>query len=383
MVAGDFKIKASPTQLFLNTSPVIPNVELVNVHPLIKRLFSKEMLTKAVNIPPAGRISHFLVNWQKLTLNQDILSVVKGYKIPFIKIPFQRKIPNFTKMNKKQIALVDLELKEMLKKGAIMRTQLAQGEFLSSLFLVGKKDGGYCPVINLKMLNQFIPFLHFKLEGLSQLKHIIQEGDWMCKLDLKDAYFSVPLDRNSRKFVRFQWNGTLYEFMCLCFGLGPAPRVFTKLLKLSLLRKINIRVIIYLDDMLILSHTIREAHMSRDTVIYLLQNLGFIINVKKSILHPCQKIEFLGMEIDSIKMTLSLTPEKVQKVVKTCQNLLRSHSTTLLELTRVVGLLSSTIQAVEPAKIQLRFLQQQQIVCLRKKMNYQSVITLNTKSRTE
>ena len=124
--------------MFLDTSPVIPNVELVNVHPLIKRSFSNGMLTKAVNIPPAGRISHFLVNWQKLTLNQDILSVVKGYKIPFTKIAFQRKIPSFTKMSKKQIALVDLELKEMLRrKGAIMRTQPAQEEFLSNLFFVG------------------------------------------------------------------------------------------------------------------------------------------------------------------------------------------------------------------------------------------------------
>ena len=77
-MAGDCKVKASPTQLFLDTSPVISNVELANVHLLIKRLFSKDMLTKAVNIPPAGRISHFLANWQKLTLNQDILSVVKG-----------------------------------------------------------------------------------------------------------------------------------------------------------------------------------------------------------------------------------------------------------------------------------------------------------------
>ena len=68
-VVGDFKVKASPTQLFLDTSLVIPNVELVNVHPLIKRLFSNEMLTKAVDIPLAGRINHFLVNWQKLTLN--------------------------------------------------------------------------------------------------------------------------------------------------------------------------------------------------------------------------------------------------------------------------------------------------------------------------
>ena len=90
----------------------------------------------------------------------------------------------------------------------------------------------------------------------------------MCKLDLKDAYFNVPLDRNSRKFIRFQSKGALYKFICLYFGLGPAPRMFTKLLKIpdSLLKKINVRVIIYLDDMMILSPTIPEAHMSRDTI---------------------------------------------------------------------------------------------------------------------
>ena len=41
-----------------------------------------------------------------------------------------------------------------------------------------------------------------------------------------------------------------------------------------------------------------------------------MIKIRKSILHPCQKIEFLGMEIDLIKMTLTLTTEKVQKVVE-------------------------------------------------------------------
>ena len=56
--------------------------------------------------------------------------------------------------------------------------------------------------------------------------------------------------------------------------------------------------------------------MRRDTVIYLLQNLGFIINVKKSILHPCQKIEFLGMEIDSIKMIIY-----TREGAKSCQDL--------------------------------------------------------------
>ena len=51
-------------------------------------------------------------------------------------------------MNKQQIALVDLELKEMLRKWVIKRTQPVQPMFnLSNLFFVGKKDGGYHPVI--------------------------------------------------------------------------------------------------------------------------------------------------------------------------------------------------------------------------------------------
>ena len=72
----------------------------------------------------------------------------------------------------------------------------------------------------------------------------------MCKLDLKDAYFSVPLNPASRKFVRFLCSGKLCEFLCLCFRLGPAPKIFTKLLKIpvSVLRRLNILIVIYLDD---------------------------------------------------------------------------------------------------------------------------------------
>ena len=55
--------------------------------------------------------------------------MVKVYTIPFIKIPFQQKIPKFTRMNKKQIALVDSDLKEMLRKWAIKRTQTVQGKW--------------------------------------------------------------------------------------------------------------------------------------------------------------------------------------------------------------------------------------------------------------
>ena len=99
----------------------------------------------------------------------------------------------------------------------------------------------------------------------------------MCKLDMKDTYFSVPQHRSSKIYVWFSWSGNLYEFHGLCFGLGPAPRIFKKLLKMpiSVVRRINIRIVIYLEDMSIMGQTMEEILMSRDTVNFLLQQLGF------------------------------------------------------------------------------------------------------------
>ena len=42
-------------------------------------------------------------------------------------------------------------------------------------------------MISLKNLNHYIPYFHFKMEGLFLLKETLQEGDYMCKIDLKDT----------------------------------------------------------------------------------------------------------------------------------------------------------------------------------------------------
>ena len=44
------------------------------------------------------------------------------------------------------------------------------------------------PIINLWELNKFIHWVHLKMEEI----YLVQEGDWMVKIDLKDAYFAVP-----------------------------------------------------------------------------------------------------------------------------------------------------------------------------------------------
>ena len=50
----------------------------------------------------------------------------------------------------------------MLGKQAIELTQPSKDQFLSTIFLVTKKDTGHRPVPNLKKLNQYIPYKQFK-----------------------------------------------------------------------------------------------------------------------------------------------------------------------------------------------------------------------------
>ena len=223
------------------------------------------------------------------------------------------------------------------------------------------------------------------MEGLQSLKYMLQKGDYMCNLDLKDAYFSVPLEKNSRQFVRFRWSGNLYELLCLCFGLGPALRIFTKLLKVSMtiLCRINIKIITYLDDMLLIGHSLEEILMNRDIVVFLLQHLGFVINWKKSVLTPVHEIEFMGLAITSVTLELSLNKAKIQKVVSECKNWLNNPQTSVLELTELIGLLTSTIQAVLLARLNWRFLQIKQISSLSENLSYLDEMFLSKNSESE
>jgi len=195
-----------------------------------------------------------------------------------------------------QVSLIDEEVKEMKQKGAVhaVPNSHPRDDFVSSLFIVPKKGGGQRPVINLKGLNQFLEYQHFKMEGIHMLRDLLKENDHLVKIDLKDAYFTIPIWKNYQKYLRFLWKDTLLEFLCLPFGLASAPLVFTKVLRpvVALLRKQGVRLIIYLDDILIMAESVEIAKAHANLAVNLVTSLGFVINHKKSVLTPSQ-LEFL------------------------------------------------------------------------------------------
>jgi len=158
----------------------------------------------------AGRIQLFLKNWEAITSNKWVLETVeKGYQILFTSTPIQHKIPQTPQFSATEAQLLQEKLENLLQKQAIQEHPNPVHEgFYSNMFIVPKKDSGQRPVINLKHLNHFVKAEHFKTEGLHTAKSLLQQGDWLAKVDLKDAFFMIPIAEHQQHLLMFNVRAT-------------------------------------------------------------------------------------------------------------------------------------------------------------------------------
>ena len=87
-----------------------------------------------------------------------------------------------------------------------------------------------------------------------------------------------------------------------------------------------------------------------DTV-HLLDNLGFTVHDKKSVLIPTKEITFVGFILNSADMTVRLPLEKKESILKLCLSVNKRSHITIREFSRLIGKLVATEPGVEYAQL--------------------------------
>lgn len=134
----------------------------------------------------------------------------------------------------------------------------------------------------------------------------------ISKVDLKDAFWQICLDDVSRAKTAFTVpNRPLYQFKRMPFGLTNAPQTMSRLMDMVIPYQLKSHVLVYLDDLLVLSSSFEEHLIHLTEVATQLRKAGLTINVQKS--QFCiRKVDYLGFIVG--EGTLHVNPDKVRAV---------------------------------------------------------------------
>ena len=132
-----------------------------------------------------------------------------------------------------------------------------------------------------------------------------------------------------------------------------------------------------------MASSVELVKQHKQITIRLLESLGFLINYDKSMLIPTQKIQFLGLLIDSTQMLFILPETKTTSIRKACQQLVNKQRPTIREVSRVLGLLEFCRPAVWSAPLHYRQLQELQISSLKRWSDYDQQILLTRPAKAD
>ena len=320
-------------------------------------------------------VSQSIIPWR--------LSVIQnGYQIPLIKKPTPWRLRQIHLNPTEQLA-VNEAVDKFLQADIIELSPTQNTDFLTI-----QETNKRRPILDYQKINNFIQCQYFKLEGDPALRDIIEENDFICKLDLKDAYVVTPIHQSSRKYLTFQNQGKIYQYKTLAFGMSVSPRVFSKLMKFAIepMRQLGIRLVYYLDDICILDSTKTEAINHIQKVVSHLERLGFLISYQKSVPTPLQQQEFLGFVFNTKTMKISVPIKKLTKLMRRLKQAM-NHQPTQYNCRWYACLMekmTSMIPAIGEALLHLRHMQRDLATSLfHHHQNWDAPMTLSQESRKE
>lgn len=177
-------------------------------------------------------------------------------------------------------------------------------------------------ILDLRYVNQCLRKMRVKYEDWKIALSYMTEA-FMFSFDLQSEYHHIEMFEGHQTYLGFSWkHGSsnltkFYVFTVLPFGLLSTPNISTKTLKPleKHWRLQGICIAIFLDDCWAIERD-REvcSSISKAAKTDLGDEADFSTNDEKSIWKPCQRIDKLGLTLDSARGTIEIFERRCAKI---------------------------------------------------------------------
>ena len=175
----------------------------------------------------------------------------------------------------------------------------------------------------------------------------------MAKTDLKSAFRLIPIHPDDWNLLGVHWQSKFYVDLYLPFGLLSAPYLFNQLseaFEWILKNNYGLKHVLHiLDDFFIAESNKLDCLTSFSTLLKVFMSLKAPVVASKT-LGPSRVLEFMGIELDSIRMEARLPRDKLSRISAMLDSFQTRRSIRLLELQSLIGTLQFACKVVVPSR---------------------------------
>ena len=249
--------------------------------------------------------------WKEIETFDSVLNIIEqGYRLSFVTHPPTMHFRNNSSAIENK-EFVTQEIQDLVNSGRAVEVPCKP--YIVSPLSVAQNREKKRLILDLSRLNVFIKKEKVKYEDWKIAVQYFESKCFMTKFDLQSGYHHIDINSEFQTFLGFSWNQKFYCYTVLPFGLSSSPFVFTKCLRplVKHWRKNHKKVVLYLDDGLVISKSFSSCEQDTDFIKNSLVDAGFHINFKKSVLSPVQDLEWLGLCWDSIDFSLYIPQRRI------------------------------------------------------------------------
>ncbi|SOV09705.1 uncharacterized protein UDID_19292 [Ustilago sp. UG-2017a] len=247
----------------------------------------------------------------------DVFSRVKADKLPPHRtydhqIPLEEgKSPPFGpiySLSEHELKTLREYLEENLAKGFISPSD---SPAVSPILFVKKKDGSLHLCVDYRGLNQITIRNRYPLPLIDELLDRLREAWFFTRIDLRGAYNLLHIAKGDEWKTAFRTQYGLFQYNVMPFGLTNAPASFQHLMNDTFKDMLDRSLIIYLDDLLIYSSTLKQHQEHVSAVLARLHQAGLYAKAEKCQFSTSQT-EFLGFVVSD--QGVSMDPNKTEVI---------------------------------------------------------------------
>lgn len=182
------------------------------------------------------------------------------------------------------------ELDILLENGTI---EECESPYAAPVVLVPKKDGGIRLTVDYRRLNAITRADRYPLPRIDDLLHDAKKTKYMTTLDLKSGYHQISVRPSDRDKTGFVTPFGTFRYTRMPFGLVTAPSTFQRLMDRFKSGLTDVALLVYLDDLIVLSSSFSE-HLSDLRQVFARLNL-FKLKLNRAKCHLClESVKYLG-----------------------------------------------------------------------------------------